>query len=303
MSFNKNNYLIWDAQFEDAPYVASALGTLVTAPITATQATFAFGPADVATYGINLNTFVFTLQDAGAAAPAVYDAATGYVTYYLPAAPVVGFRTLKYQWQDNAGNLSNEGTISIELTARATAWRPNPASLVCRVVAGDNTGYAGWGLLEEYYTDDSSTVLPLNTKPNVIGDPDYVADYSDPVMCPLPSAVLNLNIYNVLTYGGPTPPTIVSVQCTKTAGTGTGTVILVNPNMTPSDPQPYTVPLSPGTWDVEVTLANILGADLVLWAYPGGAGGAWLVGVVDGVHNFVGFVPGTAGAGDLILQP
>lgn len=47
-----------------------------------------------------------------------------------------------------------------------------------------NNGQKGWGILEQYYVDDSS--LTGKEKPNEINDPDYVGPVDNLDFCPLP---------------------------------------------------------------------------------------------------------------------
>lgn len=77
-----------------------------------------------------------------------------------------------------------------------------------------NTGFKGWSLLEEYYVDnDMATGF---VKPNVPGDPDYVAPVEDNDFCPPdsvappPSNIVLINIETapliangILQYTGP----------------------------------------------------------------------------------------------------
>lgn len=48
-----------------------------------------------------------------------------------------------------------------------------------------NTGQKAYTTLEQYYTDDDTPTGV--TKPNTVGDPDYVAPVTDTTTCPLPS--------------------------------------------------------------------------------------------------------------------
>lgn len=201
MLLNKNNFLQWTGSFAAAPF--DAIATDDDASMVQTALSVEFFPLanDVATYGINKPSFFFTVQD-NMAQPAVFNSSTGKVVYYLPAGAMPGTRTIKYKWYDNAGNLSNEGTITITVTARAKAWRAQASSASCRQVMGDNDGYVVYATLEEYYTDDNS--LTGNTKANDIGDPDYVAPVLNTGACPLPGTNVDFVVQNLADGSRPT---------------------------------------------------------------------------------------------------
>lgn len=47
-----------------------------------------------------------------------------------------------------------------------------------------NTGYRGFSNLQEYNSDTNTPIMPVSTKPNDSGDPDYIEPYLDPATCP-----------------------------------------------------------------------------------------------------------------------
>ncbi len=80
------------------------------------------------------------------------------------------------------------------------AWRAVSTSITCVLDDGDRrTGYAHVGTLEKY--DTSTGIATGDTKSNLIGDSDYIADYIDldlcgqPVINP-PSGNSTLTVYN-----------------------------------------------------------------------------------------------------------
>ena len=179
---NKNNFLRWTGSFNQAPFDANAVDDSVNMFVTGAQVVLYPLVNDVSTYGIALNTFEFTLQD-NPLAPATFDSASKSVTYFPPVGVVPSVKTLKYKWKDFNGNESNEATITINVLARQTAWRGDPSSFACEMSGGVRTGNSLYETLERYYTDDDELYLPYETKPNTIGDPDYIAPVTDNLNC------------------------------------------------------------------------------------------------------------------------
>lgn len=68
-----------------------------------------------------------------------------------------------------------------EIPNRQTGWRAKATPYTCLVVSGNRNGLKSFTTLEEYYLDDNS--LTGRTKPNTIGDADYVAPVFDSVLC------------------------------------------------------------------------------------------------------------------------
>lgn len=212
MQLNRNNYLIWEGEFTDKPTLVQAVDDAVNMSVGAVSVEIYPLLNDVATYGIDLNTFEFTVQD-NLLKPATFDPLTKKITYYLPAgAAVDDVRVIKYRWKDTLAHQSNEATISITVIARATGWRGYASSLACVLDGGGhNTGESAYGELEEYYLDDNSPVLPSSTKANDPGDPDYIAPTTNLIMCPLYGTDVDVRVYN-LVAGIPYPPTIHEVN-------------------------------------------------------------------------------------------
>jgi hypothetical protein len=264
-TLNKNNFLIWEGSFNDAPF--SNVATDDSASMLITAAFVELQPLlnDISTYGINVLSFEFTLQD-NLITLATWDSVTQKIKYFPPAGISPGVRLLKYRWRDNFGNLSNEATVSIDVQPRATAWRGDPSSYVC-----DNPGVtngAGWGTLEKYYTDNNDLFLPHTTKPNDPVDPDFIAPVNDPIMCPLSSSTDNLNIFNFVS--GSPEPTIIRITLNKSGG---GTTVL-NVLHRASNAQPRIVPIAPGLYTtIDVLVNDATGADLTLNPGSGGSGG------------------------------
>jgi len=78
-----------------------------------------------------------------------------------------------------------------------------------------NTGYQAYTTLEQYYV---ATGLPTGTtKPNTIGDPDYVAPVLDLVDCPLPTTTTTSTTSTTTTA----PTTTSTTSTTTTAPTTT----------------------------------------------------------------------------------
>lgn len=80
-----------------------------------------------------------------------------------------------------------------------------------------NTGYKAYTNLEQYYLDNG--VATGVTKPNTIGDPDYVAPVLDLTYCPLPSA---------------TPSVTPTVSVTPSISPSVSVTPTITPTATPS---------------------------------------------------------------------
>lgn len=182
MELNKNNFLRWNGAFTPKPFSNIANNDAQSMVVSAASCVLYPLSNDESTFGIDPNTFQITEQD-NLVNPAVWDASLLKVTYFPPSGVAVGNRTLKYNWKDTEGNLSNEATITINIQARPTSWRVYPDSFSCQMSGGVRTGNGQFDLLEKYYTDDNSTVFPLETKPNSPGDPNYLAPFPDPINC------------------------------------------------------------------------------------------------------------------------
>jgi len=292
MKLNRNNFLTWEGQFTDAPFENVTNGWVLSMVENDPFIEGAVLFDDISTYGINLDTFEFTLQD-NPLNPATWDAATGLVKYYPPAGVTPGLRYLKYTWRDNAGNLSPEGTITISVLARPIGWRGAPASYQCELSGGNNTGDAFYGELEKYYTDNGQVFAPYTTKPNTIGDPDYIAPVGDAGMCPIPGSTRSVNVWNFSDL----PDAYIEKV---TFDDGAGNVIEASPLLHAADGQPYSFAVPAATYTVTVRVRQGSGQNLHLYGGTG-AGTQVVSGVLDDVV-FSGFTPGTSGA-DIVLQP
>jgi hypothetical protein len=176
---NKNNFLRWTGSFNAAVFSNSAVDDVASMPNNAASVDISILLNDISTFGINLSSILVTVQD-NISRPATFNPATQKLTYYLPSGSVSGLRTIKYKWADVYGNMSNEATIRITVTARATAWR-GQGTPTCVMSGGVRTGYSLYAILEQYYTDDNSATGV--TKANVNTDPDYIPQALDPTNC------------------------------------------------------------------------------------------------------------------------
>lgn len=288
MKLNKNNYLIWDGQFADAPFQTVVNGWVLSLVQGESYVEGQVLFDDFATYGINLSTFEFTVQD-NPTTPATWDSVTGMVKYYPPAGVTPGLRYLKYKWKDNMGHDSPEGTITISVLARATAWRPAASSYQCQLSGGVNTGMAYYSLLEKYYTDNGTAYSPYTTKPNTVGDPDYVAPVADGATCPVPGSTISVNVWNFVDVVG---PYISRVRFDN----GAGTVVEISPDLHRSDPQPVTFTVPSGTYTVTVTVYDGNGFSVDI-----SGGGTQLISGNPGNAVFFGYTP-TAPGVDISLN-
>lgn len=280
MKLNRNSPLIWEAVdgFIDAPHSETAVDDAVNIVVNAESLEIEPLLNDASTYGINASSLEITVQD-NIVTPATWDATSGKITYYPPAGIVVGgARTLKYKWMDVLGHESNEATITITPTARSTSWRPLTSSRYCVTSSGSNTGMAAYTTLEKYYTDDNTAAAPAVTKPNTIGDPDYVAPSEDLLMCPLPSTTMELDLYVFANYNPDADEFVMSVELQKTGGSNT----IVYPYMTAADSQPLVIACETGAHDyIKVRVLNAAGRTLVFNAGTGGSGSGPLSVVTD----------------------
>lgn len=121
-----------------------------------------------------------------------------------------------------------------------------------------NTGYKGWNTLEEYNINTGQATG--NTKPNVEGDPDYVAPVYDDVICPIPSLSISptsktvtdtpntfqINISSNETWTAISEQTWMSIDSPNT-GTGNGN-ITVNVSQNTLD--------NPRVGNIKVSISN-----------------------------------------------
>ena len=116
---NKNNFLIWEGGFDEAPF--EVVANPDTATITENQNSVTISPFnnDFATYGIDASSFTVVTHD-NPTNPPVWNATTQTLTYFLPTGQTSGLVT--YRFRDTLGNLSNITTITISQTARATGF-------------------------------------------------------------------------------------------------------------------------------------------------------------------------------------
>lgn len=238
---NKDNHLIWQADFFVAPLFVQANDDNVTIPINNTTGV-QFDPFgnDYANYGFNFNSLEITQQD-NPAQPATYDPVLHLITYYLPTTGVVAgsIRHLRYRWKDAAGNQSNEAQVDILVLDRPFGWRPRLASYLCEIDAnGLNTGVGRYALLEKYYTDDGSLYVPFTTKANQPSDPDYVQPVPDPLSCPVGGGLLT----DFFVYAFDLGINFVSIQFGSA-----GLPIFINHGA--GDPQPLQMQIAPGFYD------------------------------------------------------
>lgn len=97
-----------------------------------------------------------------------------------------------------------------------------------------NSGYIIYTTLEEYFLDNGQATG--NTKPNTIGDPDYIAPVYDTDVCNLPSATPSVT---------PTVTPSISVSISPTPSVSTSTPPSPTPSVTPSVTPSIPVSVSP----------------------------------------------------------
>jgi hypothetical protein len=265
---NKNNFLIWDGAFNDAPHSEVAVDD--EADVVEGSAFIEVEPLlnDTATFGINQETLEVTLQ-ADPLNPAIWDSISGILKIFLPVSALHGdVLLLEYHWFDNQGNESNTAQIAITILDRPTAWRGRASSFYCELDSGENTGNGGYTTLEKYYTDNGVLYSPEETKSNDIGDPDYIAPFPASDACPLPGSSQELQFWNLAT--GDPEPQIAAAEFNKTGG-GSSSMYLGH---YPSSPQPRTVNVQPGAYDsIEVVVSNADGKTVTIYPGSGGSGG------------------------------
>lgn len=273
---NKNNFFIWKGEFDSAPFEIVANDDNASLVKGASYIEIYPLLNDVASYGLNPLSLEFTLQD-NIANPATWDAVAKKIIYYPPADVEVGqVREIKYRVKDTIGNVSNEATVSIAISDRATSWRGYAPSYSCVKVGGDNTGIGGYAQLEKYYIDDNSAYIPQALKPNVDGDANYIPPSQNLSACPLPNMNKLFRVYNNVVN----PTTwVVAVELWKA---GVVKAFFVGSYPTPpQSAQPKSTNVESDTYDqVKVLLVNII-SPCLLTLSPGNAGSAEQIKVVD----------------------
>lgn len=106
---------------------------------------------------------------------------SGAVADYTPDNGYSGPDTFSYEvFVDGQSVGTRNVCLTVVYQEGPRAWRP--IGQFCALVDGARNGYSGWSTLEEYDTYHGTATG--NTKPNTIGDPDYVAPVYDAVSCP-----------------------------------------------------------------------------------------------------------------------
>ncbi len=293
-NLNKNSFIRWQGAFNNIPALQQAVDDNVSMALGSPFIEISVLLNDSATYGINPASLAITLQD-NMITPATWDPLTEKLKYYPPAGLVVGaVREIRYEWDDNLGNGSNEASVFIEITDRATGWRGKASTYVCEEVAGDNTGQANFTTLEKYYLDDNTPAIPADEKPNDVGDPDYIAPLTDLISCPLPGSTDSFEIWSILT--GTPNPTITKI--TTTIG-GIPTEYFTD--VTFGSPQPAIISLAPGAYDsIAVEIFGSVVGNLTLTAFAGGGTQATSVSPTETITFLAVTI---SGASSLILYP
>lgn len=80
-----------------------------------------------------------------------------------------------------ATGITRKVEFNVLISETAINWRP--IGQYCEVVSGSRTGYKAYSTLEEY--DVITGFVTGNIKPNIVGDPNYVAPILDEVACSL----------------------------------------------------------------------------------------------------------------------
>lgn len=197
MSLNRNNFLRWAGSMYESAFENIAkpvLATMITnypfidIPILADA---------VSTFGINMNSVRTTTMSGTPVRPAQWNAATQLLRVFRPESmPLTQKVLVDYQFDDHMGNESNKARVTVDLSLSTLDWRAYTPSVYCvKNAFGVNTGYKTYSSLELFYPGSSATYVPLTLKPNAIGDPDYIAPFTDLTACPLPS-VAPLTIQN-----------------------------------------------------------------------------------------------------------
>lgn len=197
-SLNLNNFLRWDGEFNDADFEVLAADDDAEVFENIKYVDIPILDNDSATFGIDETSIQITQQD-NEIRPAIWDASSKLLRYYLPDAPDLGIHELKYLFYDTVGNISNEATINVNVLARATGWEGYEPSKSCTLSGGVNTGTSSYAQLVKIYLDDGTQVVPQVLKANTVGDPDYIAPADDFASCPLPTMTAQVRLYNTYT--------------------------------------------------------------------------------------------------------
>jgi hypothetical protein len=210
---NKNNFLIWDGDFDEAPFSVIANTDSVSMSALSSSVTIFPFQNDIATYGINPSSFTLVSYD-NILNPPIWNQTNQSLTYFLADGATSGL--VRYRFRDTLGNLSNIADINISVTARATIWVGHEASKVClKDSNNNNTGQAFFNELREVYSDNGESVLPLSLKANTEGESDYIAPFSDSSCSTISGATYSIRNFTTNQEGG----TIVGIGFFTISGT------------------------------------------------------------------------------------
>lgn len=299
---NKNNFIIWTGEFKPPSFEAIANNDILSMQQGATEAAEIYPlNNDIATYGINPDTLEITLQD-NPAAPAVWDAVAKKLFYYLPVDAVAGQdRVIKYRWRDAIGNYSNEGSITVTVTARQISYRPYAPSLVClKNGNGTNTGQAFYQQLEQFFTDTGEAVSPRVLIANEVILPQYAPPTQAFGICPLPAQNIVLNLFNNSSFED---VVLLAISLFNQGEQVAGYSVFLGRDQV----QPRELFVAPGSFDaMHVVTRNDYGRSVLVRYVPGDGGGGGntidVPGGGGGVAIFNNVTFGTDYAGDIIIR-
>ncbi len=276
---NHNNFLRWIGSFTPREWSMTS-GELVV-HLYANQDYIDCDPLSVVTASLGIDSYSFEIISildftGGVFGPEItmsemcsWDGISDLRVFRPVDLSVTDFKIL-FTYKDVMGNKSVTVYIHVIVDPILVEWVAYPASAVCNLdLFGVNNGFLSWGQLKLINSGTMSDIIPLQLKPNIPADPDYVAPVTDLITCPSPSGTYApLRISNFSLNGAnPVNDFITITQITlacSACGTGGAPLLLNIPcNIAPGETKSVSVPAH--LWDVGLTLTYSVnpGGDMV----------------------------------------
>jgi len=268
MSLNSNNFTRWNGAFVARPYTITPVDTnfnlyanedsVVCTPLTASDASNGIDTYSLEVVSINDFSSGFIIGPAIETSQLPYWDGVSELTVYRPIDITLTKIVALLKFKDQMGNYSAQFGCYVNISAVSVSWVEYPVSSVCRLdLYGNANGYQGWTQLKLINSLTLADILPLQLKPNVPSDPDYISDVQNYTLCPPP----NTEGYNTLIIGnnsknGSDPNnfiTITSIYLSSTIiGTPPPTALNIPCNIIPGKNQRFNIPA--GNYDGGLTI-------------------------------------------------
>lgn len=191
MSLNRNNFLRWTGTSTKRSYTITPVAS--TFHLFANKDSVVTQPLSLCTASLGINLLSFNiykiLDDSGSPVALSQDCeydGDGNLTVYRPIDLTVTDFIIFFTFDDNSGN-QNSSTAIMEIVVDTVtvSWVVYPVSQVCLLDSfGNNTGYSNFTQLKLQNNISHTDISPLQLKPNVVSDPDYIAPVTDYITCP-----------------------------------------------------------------------------------------------------------------------